>query len=209
MTARDDILGRVRAAVHGSADVRQPIEPDDPLAGTTADAAVERFVDRIVDYKAAIDRIGPDAIAHAVAAACRVHTIGSLLVSGGVPAEWLDGVAEGGVRLVPDSPDLTAADLDGLDGLLSGCAVAVAETGTIVLDGSAGQGRRIASLVPDVHLCVVSAAQLVASVPQAVARLDGTRPATWISGGSATSDIELNRVEGVHGPRTLHVLFVR
>ena len=209
MTARDDILGRVRAAVHGSADVRRPAEPADPLAGTTDEAAVERFVDRIVDYNAGIDRIGPHDIARAVGAACRSHTVGSLLVSDGVPAEWLVGVAESGVRLVPDSADLTAADLDAIDGLLSGCAVAVAETGTIVLDGSAGQGRRVASLVPDVHLCVVAANQLVASVPQAVARLDGTRPATWISGGSATSDIELDRVEGVHGPRTLHVLFVR
>lgn len=209
MTARDDILGRVRAAVSGSPDVGLPAEPADPLAATTQDAAVERFVDRIVDYKAGIDRIGPDDIAHAVAAACRTHAIGSLLVSDGVPAEWLEGLALGDVRLVPDSVALTAADLDAVDGLLSGCAVAVAETGTIVLDGSRGQGRRVASLVPDVHLCVVSADQLVASVPQAVARLDGTRPATWISGGSATSDVELNRVEGVHGPRTLHVLFVR
>jgi len=209
MTARDDILGRVRAAVERSPEVRRPTEPTDPLAGTTADTAIERFVDRIVDYKAGIDRIAPDGIALAVAAACRTHTIGSLLVSDGVPAEWLAGVAEGGVRLVPDSAELTATDLDAIDGLLSGCAVSVAETGTIVLDGSAGQGRRIASLVPDVHLCVVAADQLVASVPQAVGRLDGTRPATWISGGSATSDIELNRVEGVHGPRTLHVLFVR
>jgi L-lactate dehydrogenase complex protein LldG len=209
MTAKADILARVRAAVDGSADVRMPAAPSDPLAGTSDDAVVERFVDRIVDYKADIDRIGPDDVARAVGAACRSHTIGSLLVSDGVPDAWLDGVADGGVRLVPDSADLTAADLDAIDGLLSGCAVAVAETGTIVLDGSAGQGRRVASLVPDVHVCVVTADQLVASVPQAVARLDGTRSATWISGGSATSDIELNRVEGVHGPRTLHVLFVR
>ncbi len=209
MTAREDILDRVRAAVAGSPVVRRPAEPSDPLAGTPADAAIERFVDRIVDYKAGIDRIAPGGIAVAVAAACRTHTIGSLLISAGVPAEWLVGVAEGGVRLVPDSAELTLTDLDAIDGLLSGCAVAVAETGTIVLDGSAGQGRRVASLVPDVHLCVVAADQLVTSVPQAVARLDGTRPATWISGGSATSDIELNRVEGVHGPRTLHVLFVR
>jgi L-lactate dehydrogenase complex protein LldG len=209
MTARDDILSRVRGAVAESAPVRQPGEPADPLADTSSDAAVERFVDRIVDYKADIDQIGPSGIAHAVAAACRTHAIGALLVSDGVPAEWLTGVAEGGVRLIPDAPDLTSADLDAIDGLLSGCAVAVAETGTIVLDGSAAQGRRVASLVPDVHVCVVAADQLVASVPQAIARLDGTRPATWISGGSATSDIELNRVEGVHGPRTLHVLFVR
>ena len=100
------------------------------------------------------------------------------------------------------------AALDGADGVLTGCAVAVAETGTLVLDGSAGQGRRVTSLIPDYHLCVVLPGQVVADVPQAVPALDPTRPTTMISGPSATSDIELNRVEGVHGPRTLEVVVV-
>ena len=107
-----------------------------------------------------------------------------------------------------DDGQLTVAELDTLDGVLTGCAVAVAETGTLVLDGSAGQGRRVVSLIPDYHLCVVRADQVVADVPQLVAAVDLTRPVTLISGPSATSDIELNRVEGVHGPRTLEVILV-
>ena len=103
---------------------------------------------------------------------------------------------------------LTPAQLDRIDGVLCTCRLAIAETGTIVLDAGADQGRRALSLVPDLHLCVVRADQVVQTVPEAVSRLDATRPLTWISGPSATSDIELNRVEGVHGPRTLDVILI-
>ncbi|GAA2923285.1 hypothetical protein GCM10010446_04320 [Streptomyces enissocaesilis] len=113
------------------------------------------------------------------------------------------------VRQRPDTPPLTPGDLDGTDAVVTGCALAVTETGTIVLDASEGQGRCVLTLVPDLHICVVRApVQVVASVPQAMPRLDPTRPLTWISGPSATSDIELDRDEGVHGPRALHVVLV-
>ena len=119
------------------------------------------------------------------------------------PAE-LDG--EGLLELLIDDPPISARGLDQVDGVLTGCALAIAETGTIVLDGDDGQGRRALSLVPDYHLVVVTAAQVVGGVPEALARLDPARPQTWISGPSATSDIELDRVEGVHGPRTLEII---
>jgi L-lactate dehydrogenase complex protein LldG len=122
----------------------------------------------------------------------------------GFPAGWSALLA----GAVPDDPPLDVAALDALDGVVTTCAVAIAETGTIVLDAGPGQGSRAFTLVPDYHLAVVAAGQIVAAVPDAVAALDPVRPLTWISGPSATSDIELARVEGVHGPRTLDIVVV-
>jgi L-lactate dehydrogenase complex protein LldG len=127
-------------------------------------------------------------------------------VPAGLPEDWL---ALPAVEQVGDEAPLSHAELDRLDGVITGCAVAIAETGTIVPDGGPAQGRRALSLLPDYHLCVITAEQIVGSVPEAVAHLDPRRPQTWISGPSATSDIELKRVEGVHGPRNLELLIVK
>jgi L-lactate dehydrogenase complex protein LldG len=123
-----------------------------------------------------------------------------VLVPAGLPDGWLPAATT--------DTGFDALALDGFDAVVTSCAAAAAQTGTIVLDGSPNQGRRAITLVPDVHVCVVRGEQVVATVPELLARLDPTRPLTFVSGPSATSDIELQRVEGVHGPRTLAVVLV-
>jgi L-lactate dehydrogenase complex protein LldG len=210
VSARDEVLGRVRLAL-GDAAAPPPVRRDYRTADHRPDLGpaelLDLLVDRLVDYRALVRR-GPAAEAGAmVAAALLERGARRLAVPDGLPPAWLDRLPAG-LELVGDRPPLRAATLDALDGVVTGCAVAIAETGTIVLDAGPGQGRRALSLVPDYHLVVVTADQVVASVPQAVARLDPVRPLTWVSGPSATSDIELNRVEGVHGPRTLEVVLL-
>jgi L-lactate dehydrogenase complex protein LldG len=208
VSARDEVLARVRTALAGGAEP-PPVARTYRTAGHPADLAgeelLERLVDRLVDYRALVRHSTTARVATTVVAALTERGARRVAVPGGILPAGLDRL-ELGIELVGDDPPLTPAQLDGLDGVLTGCAVAIAETGTIVLDGGAGQGRRVLSLVPDYHLVVVTAAQVVAGVPEALARLDPARPQTWISGPSATSDIELDRVEGVHGPRTLEVI---
>jgi len=135
---------------------------------------------------------------------------GRVVVPGGLDAVWVDALRSAGATVLVDRPEapVPLADLDSADAVVTASRLAVAETGTIVLDGAPDQGRRAISLVPDHHVCVVRAADVVRGLPAAMARLDVTRPLTWISGPSATSDIELSRVEGVHGPRRLDVVLV-
>ncbi|WP_182873723.1 LutC/YkgG family protein [Microbispora sp. H10670] len=212
--SRDLILARVRGALAGVPDVEIPRAYRGPSAtpGETPPATpsetpgeIRLFEERLRDYRAVVHVVAEAAVPERVARSLAERGARRVAVPGGFPAAW---PAAAQAELVADEPPLTAADLDALDGVLTTCAVAVADTGTIVLDAGPGQGRRALSLVPDYHLCVVRAGQIVAGVPDAVARLDPVRPLTWISGPSATSDIELNRVEGVHGPRTLEVLIV-
>ena len=201
--ARAEILGRIRDAypVPPSVDV-----PRDYRRAMRADVDVlERFAERVADYRATVHRVAAADLAATIASALERRSVHRLVVPAGVPAEWLASAA---VEPVADDPPLSKADLDAADAVITSCAVAIAETGTIVLDAGPGQGRRALSLLPDYHLCVVEAAQIVGDVPEVLERLDPRRPLTWISGPSATSDIELQRVEGVHGPRNLEVVIV-
>jgi L-lactate dehydrogenase complex protein LldG len=198
-TAREEVLGRIRRAL---ADRPGPVEVPRTyrhVGDMDRPALLDLLVDRLVDYKAAVRRCTEQQLLDTLAGALTARGAARVVVPPGLPWDLPGAVPDDG---------LSAADLDGLDGVVTACAVAVAETGTIVLDASPDQGRRAITLVPDYHLCVVRAGQVVQTVPEAVARLDPSRPLTWISGPSATSDIELHRVEGVHGPRTLEVVLV-
>jgi L-lactate dehydrogenase complex protein LldG len=162
-------------------------------------------VERVSHYRATVHRTTTADLPATIVAVLGTHAARRIATPVGLPASWLWGV---GLDRVVDDPPLSHEDLDGLDGVLTGCAVGIAETGTIVLDAGPDQGRRALSLLPDLHVCVVRIDQVVGSVPEALARLEPTRAQTWISGPSATSDIELQRVEGVHGPRRLEVILV-
>ena len=203
--ARDEIMRRVSAAL---ADRPQPgsIPRDYRRSGLPGDV-IELFTERAAEYKADVRRITLDELPAAIAGALRQRGAHRIAVPVGLPENWLSMTAAQ-VEWDDDDPPLTVAQLEQLDGVITRCAVAIAETGTIILDAGPGQGRRVLTLLPDYHLCVVRGAQIVATLAEGLARLDPTRPQTWISGPSATSDIELDRVEGVHGPRTLHILVV-
>jgi L-lactate dehydrogenase complex protein LldG len=138
-----------------------------------------------------------------IAGAIAEITAGRLGVPPDLPQPWRPVLAV-------EDHGLTPQELDALDGVVTGCTLAIAETGTLVLSGGASEGRRALTLVPDLHICIVGASQIVETVPEAFAALGALarRPLTFVSGPSATSDIELKRVEGVHGPRQLHVLIV-
>jgi L-lactate dehydrogenase complex protein LldG len=221
--AKREILARVRAALGDRTPTPAPAQPgpaqpgpDAPGPDAPAGAGVPSgsrgyrrgldegtdvvtlFAERVADYRATVVRVPAADLPAAIAEAAAGRR---LAVPGGIPDDWIAGL-----DTVADDPPLDNQQLDGIGGVLTGASVGIALTGTIVLDAGPDQGRRALSLLPDFHLCVIRADQIVGGVPEAIARLDPARPQTWISGPSATSDIELNRVEGVHGPRTLHVL---
>ncbi|MFD7828957.1 lactate utilization protein C [Kitasatospora sp. NPDC059803] len=223
MTAREFILARIRAALADPAPGPDPGPDRDPDRDRAAEEPVARDYLRthspddpaalldllhhnLADYRARVHRCTEAELPAVLARLLAERGSRTVAVPPGLPPAWLSATA---VTAVPDDGTLTAARLDAVDSVVTGCALAIAETGTIVLDAGPGQGRRLLTLVPDHHVCVVrTPGQVVASVPLALPRLDPARPQTWISGPSATSDIELDRVEGVHGPRTLEVLLV-
>ncbi|MFI0407363.1 lactate utilization protein C [Actinomadura sp. 3N508] len=203
MSARDEILRRVDRVMPArpAAEVAAAYDRIDRryLRRHHDTGVLDLFAERVADYRATVLRVPESGVPGTVAE--RLAALpGSYGVPGDLPPEWLAASDAAFVR------DPSTGALDGLAGAVTGCAAAIAETGTIVLDHGTGQGRRALSLVPDFLLIVVRAAQVAADVPEALERLDPHRPLTFVSGPSATSDIELSRVEGVHGPRTLEVL---
>ncbi|ARE73572.1 lactate utilization protein C [Streptomyces sp. NPDC059558] len=211
MSSKDRILGRIRRALRDDAPaVEIPRDYLHVHGARTPAQRVDLLAAHLAEYRAVVHRTDEEGLPALIARLLAERGARSVLVPPGLPPHWLP--AAGPIRVpdrVPDRAASTPYELDRVDSVVTGCALAVAETGTIVLDAGPDQGRRRITLVPDHHICVVRVPdQVVDSIPQALPLLDPTRPLTWISGPSATSDIELDRVEGVHGPRTLEVVLV-
>lgn len=215
--AKETILGRIRKALGDISENEQPgnvaVPREYRQKGELADdEIVTLFAERVGEYKAAVKRIENNKLEAAIAEALNGQDVKRLVVPPGFPAEWLPASVES-LHDKPEAP-LTNHQLDASGGVITTCALAVAHTGTIILDAGQGQGRRVLTLLPDYHLCIVREEQIVELLPEAImhfeqqVKKDGP-PLTFISGPSATSDIELSRVEGVHGPRRLEVLIVR
>ncbi|MDM7990643.1 lactate utilization protein C [Arthrobacter sp. zg-Y877] len=205
MSARTEILDRLRAALHDSPEAPEIPRKYRHTSGMSEDELIELLSDRLLDYKAGVSVVDEASLPTRVAELLAGEK--SYVVPAGLDERWT-ALVPGRVVDSPQEP-LSVEELDGIDAVVTGSAAAVAETGTIILDGSPGQGRRACSLIPDHHVCIVKAGDIAGVLPEAVRRLDVTHPLTWISGPSATSDIELERVEGVHGPRRLDVVIVR
>jgi L-lactate dehydrogenase complex protein LldG len=205
--ARAVVLARIRAAL-ADAPAPKPVPRDYRRLGNLGrDEVLELFEERTAEYRATVHHVPSAQAGATIDAALAADGITSVVVPAGLPADWRPSRA----RVIEDGEDspLSHDELDSIAGVVVGAAVGIAETGTIVLDGSPEQGRRVITLLPDHLTCVIRASQVEQTVPQALARLDGTRALTFISGPSATSDIELNRVEGVHGPRVLVVVILK
>ncbi|MET7795108.1 LutC/YkgG family protein [Streptomyces decoyicus] len=212
MSSRDVVLARVRRALadvpRGEGPGGSPVTRDyHRVHGSRTSAQnVDLLAENLADYRAVVHRSDAEGLPRLIGRLLAERGARTVLVPPGLDASWTAGSE---VTLVEDRASSTPRELDAVDSVLTGCAVAIAETGTLVLDAGPDQGRRRITLVPDHHLCVVRVpGQVVGSVPEALPRLAPDRPLTWISGPSATSDIELDRVEGVHGPRTLEVILL-
>jgi L-lactate dehydrogenase complex protein LldG len=203
VTSREVILDRVRTALLTGPPADEPI-PRTYLRRHAESDLISLFAERLADYRATVSRVALAGVPGAIATTAARLQLAEIAVAPGFPPLWLpDDV---GARFLVDDPPLGLRELDRCGAALTTAAAGIALTGTVVLDARPGQGRRALTLIPDVHVCVLRAEQIAADVPDALAHLDPVRPLTFISGPSATSDIELQRVEGVHGPRTLHVI---
>jgi len=220
--AREAVLGRIRAAL-GEASAEPAAAAWARISreyrrsgaggeggeggvevGGSSQAALTLLEERLRDYDAVVERVTAAELPAAMDRAL-LKVAGRVLVATGFVPDWLPAM-----RAVEWDAAFSARQLDGFEAVLTGATLAIAETGTLVLQGVAGQGRRAATLVPDVHLCTVRMRDVVATVPEAIARLEGTAtlPTTFVSGPSATADIEMTRIKGVHGPRFLHVFLL-
>jgi L-lactate dehydrogenase complex protein LldG len=213
-SARETILWRIR---HATRDVPESERPEDVAVErgyrhedeASREEIVERFAENVAEYEATVRRVSTGELPGAIEEILARRGVKRLVIPPYLPKEWVPE----GIEALRDAarPRLTNEELDTSDGVLTGCALGIAQTGTIVLDAGRAQGRRALTLLPDYHLCVAREDQIVGLVPEAFVKLEETvktegRAVTFISGPSATSDIELDRVEGVHGPRTLEVL---
>lgn len=210
--ARQTVLGQIRGALGGTAPGEAAAEwaaiPRTYTRAGMLDASQRLllFLDRLHDYDAHVLETDPASLPQSIADVLREHQQKQVVVADGFPPALLPA----NLAFVAERD----ADLDTLnrcDGIVTACTVAIASTGTIVLTHGPGEGARRLTLVPDRHLCVVRAEQIVETVPEAFDRLTpfATRPLTFISGPSATADIEMTRIRGVHGPRFLDVILVR
>jgi L-lactate dehydrogenase complex protein LldG len=216
--ARETILARVRMAsgatgagatgARAATPVPRPVREYQRADRRPREQLVALFCERMADYRAEVERVSAERLPELIAVVAMRHGARTLVIPAELPPAWRPD----GIELIADT-GLTPRQLDAVDGVLSGCTAAIAQTGTIALTSAPHEGRRALSLVPDLHICIVEESQVVGTVPEAITLLGGItqasrRPVTLISGPSATSDIELQRVEGVHGPRRLVVLVV-
>ena len=222
-TSRDTVLNRIHHALTHNAPGAAAGRPTEAEIRASYEQAVSRtyltthaertprqltelLARNLADYRAHVHHTDQAGLPHLINRLLTAHGSRTVLTPDGLPESWLPAVT---ATRVPDDPHATHHDLDHVDAVITTCALAIAETGTIVLNGGPGQGHRRTTLIPDHHICVIRAPQqIVPSLPRALPHLDPARPQTWISGPSATSDIELDRVEGVHGPRTLDTVLL-